>query len=66
MKGNQSPSQGASPMGHGIVLGGGKAKNFKSSFMRLIGYFKPRKFRLMLVVLLSILSTIFMVISPKI
>lgn len=66
MKGNQSPSQGASPMGHGVVLGGSKAKNFKSSFMRLMGYFKPRKFRLMFVVLLSILSTIFMVISPKI
>lgn len=52
--------------GHGMVMAGAKAKDFNGSFKRLLGYFKPRKFKLSIVVLFSILSTFFMVISPKI
>lgn len=57
-----------SPMGggHGMVMAGAKAKNFKGSFLRLLGYLRPRRIRLILVFLLAILSTIFMVLSPKV
>lgn len=62
------PKAGAGPMagGHGMVLAGDKAKDFKGSFKRLLGYLAPRKGKLIIVFLLAILSTLFMVISPKI
>lgn len=43
-----------------------KAKNFKGTLFRLLGYLKPRKFQLIVVFILSILSTMFSVVSPKI
>ena len=45
---------------------GEKAKNFKGSGKRLLTYLSPFKGRLILVVLMTILSTIFTVFSPKI
>ncbi|MGL4346018.1 MAG: ABC transporter ATP-binding protein [Cellulosilyticaceae bacterium] len=51
---------------HGVVLSGAKAKNFKGSFKRLLSYLKPMRTKLIIVCALAILSTIFMVISPKI
>ena len=54
------------PMGHGMVLGGAKAKNFKGSMKRLLNYLKPMFPRLILIFILAALSTLFTVASPKI
>ncbi|UUZ79706.1 ABC transporter ATP-binding protein [Paenibacillus sp. P26] len=43
-----------------------KAKNFKGSFRRLLGYLKPFKWRLTAVVATALLSTVFGIVSPKI
>ncbi|MFZ5967174.1 MAG: ABC transporter ATP-binding protein [Bacillota bacterium] len=43
-----------------------KAKNFKETLKRLTGYLKPHTGRLMAVLLTSILSTVFSIVSPKI
>ncbi|WP_317311825.1 ABC transporter ATP-binding protein [Clostridium thermobutyricum] len=63
----QKPSGG---MGFGgkrpVGKPGEKAKNFKGSGKRLLTYLSPFKGRLILVVLMTILSTIFTVFSPKI
>jgi ATP-binding cassette subfamily B protein len=42
-----------------------KAKDFKGTFRRLVGYLRPYRFRLLTVLLTAILSTIFSIISPK-
>lgn len=54
------------PMGHGMVIGAAKAKNFKGSMKRLINYLKPMFPRLILIFILAALSTLFTVASPKI
>lgn len=54
------------PMGHGMVLGGAKAKDFKGSMKRLLNYLKPMFPRLILIFVLAGLSTLFAVASPKI
>lgn len=54
------------PMGHGMVLGGAKAKDFKGSMKRLLSYLKPMFPRLILIFVLAGLSTLFAVASPKI
>lgn len=51
--------------GHGHGVNHGKAKNFKGSLMRLLGYLSPKRKQLFAVVLLNIISTIFSVIAPK-
>lgn len=43
-----------------------KAKNFKGTFLRLIGYLKPHRYRLFFVLVAAVLSTIFSIVSPKI
>lgn len=43
-----------------------KAKDFKATFKRLLGYLLPHKYRLMAVLVLSVLSTVFSIVSPKI
>lgn len=59
-------------MGHGPGMGPGmrmpveKAKNFKGTFKRLIGYLSPHKWNLLFVLLAAILSTIFTILSPKV
>lgn len=35
------PGGHGGPMGHGMVLGGAKAKDFKGSMKRLLNYLKP-------------------------
>lgn len=44
---------------------GQKAKNFKGSFRRLLGYLRPHRFKLMGVFATAILSTVFSILSPK-
>ena len=57
-------------MGHGPMGGFGapaqKAKNFKGSLKRLLGYLKPRMASLVSVFVLAIASTLFAVFAPKI
>ena len=57
-------------MGHGPMGGFGapaqKAKNFKGSLKRLLGYLKPRMASLVSVFFLAIASTLFAVFAPKI
>lgn len=51
--------------GHGGFRKVEKPKNFKQSLRRLAGYLKPQRFNIALIVLASILGTVFSVISPK-
>lgn len=53
---------------HGVKIGMPvvKAKNFKGSLKRLLGYLKPYRWRLLAVFGLAILSTAFSIVSPKI
>jgi ATP-binding cassette subfamily B protein len=43
-----------------------KAKDFKGTLKRLLSYFMPEKFLLMVVVVAAIISTVFMIVGPKI
>lgn len=43
-----------------------KVKNWKDTFRRLISYLKPYRMRLLVVLLAAIMSTVFMVLGPKI
>ncbi|MBS4175328.1 ABC transporter ATP-binding protein [Bacillus sp. FJAT-49736] len=51
--------------GHGFGMPVQKAKDFKGTFKRLIAYLKPHRARLVSVFLMAILSTVFMIIGPK-
>ncbi len=61
---------GRGPMGGGPMAGlgmtGQKAKNFRGTLFRLIGYFRPEKWLLILVLVAAIISTVFAVVGPKI
>src|SRR5690606_31001908 len=50
----------------GMMMPGVKAKNFKGTLKRLLGYLNPFRLRLFIVLLTAILSTLFAIISPKI
>lgn len=68
---SQKRPQSAGPMGHGpgggnMMMMGQKAKNFKGTLRRLLAYLKPRRNQLIAVVLAAILSTVFMIVGPKI
>jgi len=43
-----------------------KAKNFKGSLARLVGYLKPHTFKFIIVLILAIGSTLFSIFAPKI
>ncbi|WP_028391276.1 ABC transporter ATP-binding protein [Bacillus cihuensis] len=63
--------QGGGPMGHGpgggnMMMMGQKAKDFKGTLKRLLLYLKPRSTQLIAVFIAAILSTIFMIVGPKI
>lgn len=64
-----APRQGG-PMGGGPMgrMGGPaeKAKDFKGTVKRLLGYLKPRRAHLITVFIVSIIATIFSIVSPKI
>lgn len=60
------PNPGGGPWGgHPPGMPVQKAKDFKGTLYRLIGYFKPHKYRLLVVLLAAVLSTVFSIISPK-
>lgn len=55
------------PMGRGgMGMPVEKAKDFKSTFNRLLGYFMPQKYLLLAVVLASVISSVFNIVGPKI
>ncbi len=58
--------QGGGPMGHGMMMTGQKAKDFKGTLRRLLRYLRPRRNQLIAVFLAAVLSTVFMVVGPKI
>ncbi|AEB75724.1 ABC transporter ATP-binding protein [Clostridium botulinum] len=53
-----------SPMGAGITVQ--KAKDFKGTLKRLVGYLKPHIFKIIMIFLMAMLSTIFSILSPKV
>ena len=53
---------GRGPMGMPVE----KAKDFKGTLRRLVGYLKPLKLQLLIVFLTAVLSTVFSIVSPKI
>jgi ATP-binding cassette, subfamily B, multidrug efflux pump len=56
---------GGGPMG-GMGMPVVKAKDFKGTVKRLLGYLKPQKFKFILVFIFAILSTVFSIVGPKI
>ncbi|MGL5647890.1 MAG: ABC transporter ATP-binding protein [Clostridium sp.] len=52
--------------GRGNIGTGEKARNFKGSGKRLLKYLKPFRIQLIFVIIMTILSTAFTVLSPKI
>src|SRR5579864_6224814 len=66
---NTSMQQGG-PMGRGGWGAMGrpveKAKDFKGTAIRLLGYFLPQKYRLLIVLVTAIIGTAFNIVGPKI
>ncbi|HIW74334.1 MAG TPA: ABC transporter ATP-binding protein, partial [Firmicutes bacterium] len=54
------------PMGGGPMMPGAKAKDFKGSMKKLLHYMAQYKFRVLLVMLFAVASTVFMIVGPKI
>jgi ATP-binding cassette, subfamily B, multidrug efflux pump len=67
---NKRRPQSDNGMGHGpgggMMMMGQKAKDFKGTLRRLLAYLKPRQNQLIAVFFAAILSTIFMIVGPKI
>ncbi len=68
-KKQQPGGMGQGPMGRGGWGAMGrpveKAKNFKGTLKRLLGYFLPQKYRLILVLVMAVLGTVFNIVGPK-
>ncbi len=56
---------GGGPMGP-IGMAGAKPKDFKGSLKKLVSYMSPFKLAIFIVVIFAIISTVFMIIGPKI
>lgn len=52
--------------GHGMAMPVQKAKNFKGTLKRLLSYLKFQRVNLAIVILLTILGTLFAVVAPKV
>lgn len=59
-------SGGGMGPGHAMGKPVEKAKDFKGTVKRLIGYLKSRRISLIIIIILTILSTIFTIVGPKI
>lgn len=64
-KTQKSGHMGGGHMG-GMMGAGGKAKDFKGTFSKLIKYFYDYRFQFILVILFAVLSTVFTIWCPKI
>lgn len=61
------PKRPRGPMGgHGPMMAGEKAKNFKGSIGKLIRYMGNYKFAILVVILFAAISTVFSVLGPKV
>ena len=77
-KGNQKNStdkpKSAQPGGHGpfgrggpmAMMKGEKARDFKGTMRKLIAYLGPHKLATIIVIILSVVSTVFSIFGPKI
>ncbi|USK55404.1 ABC transporter ATP-binding protein/permease [Cytobacillus solani] len=65
-KPQDSQQMGQGPGGGSMMMMGQKAKDFKGTLRRLLAYLKPRRYQLAAVFVAAILSTIFMIVGPKI
>jgi len=72
---SKTPGRGPGGPGMGPGMGGGmggmgmpvqKAKNFKGTLRRLMGYLRPQRAKLIAVLITAILSTAFAIYSPKV
>lgn len=55
------------PMGGpGVMMAGEKAKDFKGTFMQFLKYMGNYKFGILVVMFFAVLSTVFMIVGPKI
>lgn len=66
-----SPPPPSLPIGPGAMRGGmmgpiQKARDFRGTFRRLVKYLHPERYRFYLVFTLAIVSTLFMIVGPKI
>lgn len=52
--------------GPGNMMPGEKAKNFKGTMKTLLGYLSPHKFKMIVVLVFAIVSTVFAIVSPSI
>lgn len=66
MSDKNTKSTSSGQRGNAMSMPVEKAKNFKATLNRLLVYLKPSISKLILVVFLAILSTIFSILSPKI
>ena len=59
---------GMGPMGRGMAMGMPvqKAKNFRGTLYRFLGYFMPYKYRLLAVLTAAVIGTVFNIVGPKI
>jgi len=66
----RNESQRGGPMAGGpmagVMRGGEKARNFKATMKKLMGYLSAYKIAIIIVFVFSIASTIFMILGPKI
>lgn len=69
-KSTPRPRQGGGPMGGGpgMMMGGPvvKAKDFGGAMKKLVGYLGKYKWTILFVFILAIISTVFMILGPKI
>ncbi|WKZ44057.1 MAG: ABC transporter ATP-binding protein [Anaerolineales bacterium] len=63
---NRSAGQPRSPMGHGMVMPGDKAQNFKGTMKKLIAYLGKYRATIMVVFVFAIASTAANIAGPKI
>lgn len=65
---NTKRRQGGShgPAGHGKIGAGEKASDFKGTMRTLLSYLKPHAFKMAIVFIFSIVSTVFAIVSPTI
>lgn len=55
------------PMGRGAMgMPVQKAKNFRGTLKRFLGYFMPQKYRLIAVLVTAVIGTVFNIVGPKI
>lgn len=62
----RGPGGGPGPGGRGVVMAGAKAKDFKGTLKRLLGYLKPYRIAASAMILFVLLATMFNTLAPKI